>query len=298
MTRGAAITVGVTRTDPAAYGNATLECPNCAKDADAIETIVSGFAPITSLRGTSATTNNVKEALAAADSTLGDGDYLVLYFSCHGSQVTVDGTTELGLALYDRLLLNGELIQAWAAFQRALRIFLVVDACESGNAGGMGNRFKPTLSAQLPFGDLFDSPVTPTGLSFDFPRLPIHNRWLSRDNKWLAIDYSQLAPQKMTFYRDLFSRLRLLATRIGDMKPSIVLLSACQANEAAHGAQPASGLSAFTQFLVKIWNESPQEFHDYYDFTDKIRQALAGWQHPKLAFEGTDDFRDTKPFTP
>ena len=95
-----------------------------------------GFEPYV-LLSPQATVKNVVDQIAAAARDLAEGDFFLLTYSGHGSQMRdatgeeTDGIDETWV-LYDRQLLDDELYALWGTFKPGVRIVVLSDSCHSG----------------------------------------------------------------------------------------------------------------------------------------------------------------------
>jgi hypothetical protein len=133
------IHVGLNGVDPTHYDGWDGKLNGCENDARTIMAIAErdGFRP-TLLLTARATTANVLSAISAAARELAGGDVLLLSYAGHGGQVpNVSGDDEVDQqdetwVLYDRMLLDDELEQAFSEFGPGVDIVLLSDSCHSG----------------------------------------------------------------------------------------------------------------------------------------------------------------------
>lgn len=131
--------VGVNQVDPARYDGWDGALGGCENDAQTIRTIAQrdGFAP-TMLLTRQATSGNLLAEIAAAAQQLTRGDTFLLSYAGHGAQVpNVSGDAEADQqdetwVLYDRMLIDDELAQAFAQFAAGVDIVMLSDSCHSG----------------------------------------------------------------------------------------------------------------------------------------------------------------------
>jgi hypothetical protein len=131
--------IGVNQVDPASYDGWDGALSGCENDAQTMRTIAQrdGFAP-TMLLTRQATTGNVLAEIAAAAQQLTRGDTFMLSYAGHGAQVpnvSDDAETDQQdetWVLYDRMLIDDELAQAFSQFAAGVDIVMLSDSCHSG----------------------------------------------------------------------------------------------------------------------------------------------------------------------
>lgn len=137
--------VGLNAVDPDAYGGWSGVLHGCENDANSMLLIAEeeGFATSDLLTAEASATRVLAEIQAAANTLTAGGTFFLTY-SGHGAQVPnliggdpgdeeIDGKDET-LVCWDRMLLDDELRQAFAAFQQGVRIVTLFDECHSGTA--------------------------------------------------------------------------------------------------------------------------------------------------------------------
>ena len=131
---------GVNEVDPAFYGG-----PNrlgaCENDAKALSEVAIQLGFQTKIRLTrQATSANLFADLRAAAAQLRAGDCLIVTYAGHGSTVRDENgdekpnTEDQTWCLYDRMVIDDELGEAWTQFQPGVRIYVVADSCHSGTS--------------------------------------------------------------------------------------------------------------------------------------------------------------------
>jgi len=137
--RAAAIVLGLTRVDPAAYDGWDGACPGCDVDAAVFSTLCreQGL-ETTVLLNAQATRQALVTAAANAWAGMLPGSLLALYVSGHGGQVAdtsgdeADGQDET-LCLWDGELSDDVLRTLWDQVPAGVRVFYVTDTCNSGS---------------------------------------------------------------------------------------------------------------------------------------------------------------------
>jgi len=137
-TAGAAICVGLTAVDPAAYQGWAGDCPGCDEDANGFHLLLnkslSGGAIF--LFNSAATWKNVQDDVLAAAATLKRGDLLVVMMSGHGGQLPDDNGDEADgldetICLWDGQVRDDEVLKLINKFPAGLRVVLINDQCHS-----------------------------------------------------------------------------------------------------------------------------------------------------------------------
>jgi hypothetical protein len=113
-------------------------CENDARDMNTLAE-AQGFSNRQVLLSSQATSGNVIAAITAAANELRTGDFFLLTYSGHGSQMRDASGDEPDQfdetwVLYDRQLLDDELYALWGRFQPGVRILVLSDSCHSGSA--------------------------------------------------------------------------------------------------------------------------------------------------------------------
>lgn len=135
---GRSLHVGLNVVDPNAYPIRVPVLRGCENDARDMRQLATeqGFTP-SLLINEEATAPAVLAGITAAADALNVGDFFLLTYSGHGSQVPdptgeePDGLDET-LVLYDRQLLDDELSGLWDRFRPGVRILMLSDSCHSG----------------------------------------------------------------------------------------------------------------------------------------------------------------------
>lgn len=141
--RGRSVHIGLNVVDNDAYGVAVPPLRGCENDARAMQALAEaqGFST-TLLRNEQGTAENVIGAIRDAAEDLTTGDFFLLTYAGHGSQVPdiagdeADGMDETWV-LYDRQLIDDELYALWGEFPPGVRILVVSDSCHSGTVARM-----------------------------------------------------------------------------------------------------------------------------------------------------------------
>ena len=132
----AAVVVGVSRVDPAAYGGWAGACPGTDRDAAAAaDACAEGGIPCEVLLDEAATKAGVVAAAERAARSLGPDGLLLLYFSGHGGQrlgTGEDDGRDETICLYDGQLLDDTVWRLLSRVPAGVRAWMVTDCCHSG----------------------------------------------------------------------------------------------------------------------------------------------------------------------
>src|SRR5215216_6674 len=141
--KGISINIGLNRVDPVHYDGWSGQLAACEFDARDLYAIAQqmGFTS-TLLLTANATAQAVLDALSDAANKLNGGDILLLTYSGHGSQVPDTNSDEIDdldetWVLYDRQLVDDELVAMFSQFKAGVRIFVLSDSCHSGTVARM-----------------------------------------------------------------------------------------------------------------------------------------------------------------
>lgn len=247
--------VGINANDPAHYlGLKPLF--SAERDARAMAQLATsrGCTQVTTLLGNQATFAAVRQHLATAATTLGDGDTFLFTYAGHGGSVPdTNGDEPTGedqtMCLYDRQLVDDLLYTDLALFRAGVRIIVVSDSCHSGTVVRAAllevMRASPVLTALLGDGQ---SRAMPADLAVG-----------------VYIANQAMYDQQQT---DADPAARTT------MKASVLLLAACQDLQDAKGGAVHGN---FTSALLSVWNGG--KYVDvakpsYRDFIARIGQRL------------------------
>lgn len=131
--------IGVNQVDPNHYEGWDGKLGGCENDAATMRAIATrdGFTPKTLLTR-NATAANVLAEISSAARDLASGDVFLLTYAGHGGQVpNVSDDNEIDQqdetwVLYERMLIDDELEQAFSQFAAGVDILLLSDSCHSG----------------------------------------------------------------------------------------------------------------------------------------------------------------------
>lgn len=292
MPTGLSLHIGLNRIDPNHYGtDGALN--GCVNDARAMREIAAsrGFSD-TVLLDSAATADAVTRWLREGSRKLVSGDTLLVTYAGHGSQVTdqnnpaePDGKDETW-CLYDRMLVDDELAQAWSGFARGVRIILVSDSCHSATIAralkllheiGTSTRDLPG-AAELP-------PII--GLTFGD----------SDEVTGYRVLPEEFAAYAESNHRELYTDIQrgTAGSENVPIAATIISLTACRDDQtAADGRQ--HGL--FTQTLLETW-ASGRFSGDYHSFHRQIFDRIRLRQEPNIKIDGVANrtFEGEQPFT-
>ena len=278
MSKGQAVCIGVNSINPEHYGT-NGELYICEKDANDMHNLLmlNGF---TSLKLTTkeATRNNVKNAILDASKELKCGDIMVVYYSGHGGKVPnvpspydieYDNIDETW-CLWDAQLLDDELRNLWAGFEKGVRIVLLSDSCHSGTIA----------KAPISLEDNQEEEQEEEG----FIRKKAISDKVAKDT----------FERNQEFYIKLAEEINASEIMKKPVTAFVKQISGCQDTEYSYTGETNS---AFTEALKYVWDDGNFE-GTYKDFYRAIREQLTN-QHPKLLEFGEriKQFDIEKPFT-
>ncbi len=242
--------------------------PNCENDAMAMQAIAdeNGFESVL-IKTEDATCSTIKYLLNMAADALGKNDILFLTYSGHGGYQKDENNDEgedyedETWLLYDRMLVDDELAEAWARFNEGTRIIVVSDSCHSGT---ITKAPKPVSQGK-------------------------------QNDKKEKGRFSFLSNYKNKVYP---SERKKEVGNI-DIKSSVLLIAACSDNETTRSWGPnGEPYSEFTYHLVKTWT-GKQFSGNYKDLHKLLYNKLIPQQHVCYYTIGRQHpyFENQKPFT-
>lgn len=287
---GYSLHLGLNKIDRKHYGtDGTLS--GCVNDAKSMESIArdGGFLS-TLLLDEQATSARVLAWLTDTSHGARSGDTVFVSFAGHGSQVTdtnsptePDGKDETW-CLYDRMLIDDELGQAWSRFASGVRIVLVSDSCHSATVARMLKLISEgAISARAIDGD-----ATLLGQSFG--------------NGDAVIGYRVLPDPFPTTaernHRELYTALQRGTVSSEDVQiaATVISLTACQDDEVAGDGR---GHGVFTQAMLEVWADG-RFGGGYKELFAGIKTRLQEIrQHPNYRLDGSSNasFEAERPFT-
>lgn len=311
--RGISIHIGVNRIDPAHYGTAGI-LHGCENDARAMQAIaVSAGFQSQVLLTEAATSSAVLGALSTAASTLDSGEILFLTYAGHGAQVPdltgeEEDTLDETWCLYDRMLIDNELSEAWGQFRPGVRILLLSDSCHSGT---MSRRLAQsmaivkeiyTASLAAPSGgarELVTPGVRDVLRTLPLPRLGAVNGTRGADDGQGAVVTRNLpnafAAAILDEYRAMYEGLQRAGGARTAPSATVVLISGCQDNQLS---QESGGRGAFSTTLERVWAGGTFA-GDHPAFHRQILAQMPPTQSPNYTVVGASNpaFEQQKPFT-
>jgi hypothetical protein len=149
-----ALTIGIDKVDPGAYGGWDGKLGGCENDCDLYQSIVAPFATkVRPLKTGEARRDNVRRHIAWAANNLKQGDLFIVTYAGHGGQLDDrsidegDGRDETW-CLYDGQMPDDELFNLWSLFREGVRILIISDSCHSGTVARAAAAAR-SLSAEL-----------------------------------------------------------------------------------------------------------------------------------------------------
>ena len=283
MSRNVSLHLGVNRVDPNHYGT-EARLRGCINDATAMFRIAQsrGFAP-TLLTDDQATSTAVFNFIRRAARDSQPGDTVMVTAACHGSQVDDENNDErTGMdqtwCMFDRMIVDDELAEAWSLFQRGVRILLVSDSCHSASIA----RMLAMSGGQLSNRSLSGFPI-------------IGQRYGD-----MSVTGYRLLPEDAPAFvrnRDLYSSIQRKTTGSEhvNISATVITLSACLDGELAADGE-TNGL--YTRHLLSVWNKANHP-GGYRRFQEDIARAVGTVQRPQFSVDGIRDsvFENEQPFT-
>lgn len=278
MKKGVSLHIGINRVDVSYYGQeyALTGCHNDARDMAAI-CKNQGYSPTLLMDG-EANAERIIHFLNSTANQLSPGDAFVLTYAGHGTQVpdmNADEPDKLdeSWVVYDRLLIDDEIYQAFADFKPGVRILLISDSCHSGS-----------ISRRMEYTDVLNRTSGKSNYGITPPAFRTPER--SDFGTYIAKKY---ADQYDSIYRSIPSNSR------DQVVASVIQLAACQDQQLSADG-PSNGL--FTGKLKEVWNNGNFE-GDHSGFCKMITRLLPATETPALVCFGADvsQFEKQKPFT-
>jgi hypothetical protein len=236
--------LGLNKVDRKHYGTEAA-LSGCVNDATSMESIARSRGYVTTLLlNERATSQAVLGWLSNMARSAKSGDTLLVSYAGHGAQVAdtnnppePDGLDETW-CLYDRMLVDDELGQAWSRFAAGVRILFVSDSCHSATVA------RPMLLASKSL----------DGRTRDLINLPLIGESFGRDKivgyRVLADEIALAAEERN---RDLYASIQRSTVGTEDVVivATVLTLAACQDNQLAADGN-AHGL--FTNALLDVWS--------------------------------------------
>jgi hypothetical protein len=281
--------LGLNKIDRKHYGtDGTLS--GCVNDAKSMESIarVGGF-KTTILLNENATADAVLAWLGDTAKSAKSGDTVFVSYAGHGSQVVdtnappePDGRDETW-CLYNRMVVDDELGQAWSRFAPGVKILFVSDSCHSG-----------TLARALLL--LSTSEVAATREIGDLPLIGRNFGDSDQIQAYRALpdSFPTVAEQQN---RELYAAIQRGTPGTEDIAiaATVLSLTACQDEEVAGDG---NGHGLFTQALLDVWSDGAFT-GSYRGFFTAIKDKMrAPSQHPNYRIEGSPNasFESETPF--
>ncbi len=291
------LSIGLNRVDPKAYDgewDGALAC--CEKDARDINKVAVSLNYHKSdlLLTKTATRDNVLKKLSLYAKELNSGDYLLLYYSGHGGQITdtnfdEDDNSDETWCLYDGELIDDEMYACYADFRPGVRIYVLSDSCHSGTItkaavrkSSHGYHLKRNLIKSMPANVCIASEV--------------------RRKKFYEKIQKDVLKKKAKTLKDNDEIAEGGVLNVSEhpwaIKATVMLLSGCQDNQESGASPDAFHNSDFTDRLLITWNGG--KFNgNYGKFHSRIISQMPSNQTPNVFSVGPEDpeFERQSPFT-
>jgi hypothetical protein len=265
--KGISLHIGLNSVDPKHYGGWDGPLKACEADAEDMAKLAKdgGFSS-TLLLTRKATRDAVIAGIKAAAKKLKTGDLFFLTYSGHGGQVPDKNGDEPDLedetwCLFDGELIDDELWELWAGFDKDVRVLVLSDSCHSGTV------------VRAAYDELTRAGITKAPVS----------RANGHDTPVFRAMPDDVA---LRTYRDNQKFYDKLAAQLPD-KPSPVnanirLISGCQDNQLS---QDGAFNGLFTGTLLRVWNNG--KFQGVYnDFHQEILKRMPPTQSPNQMLIG------------
>jgi hypothetical protein len=270
--KGISIHIGLNSIDPKHYNGNDGKLKNPENDARAMRQLADGLGfEATTILTKDATASRVLAELFQASQQLENGDTLFISYAGHGSQIPDlnkeenDGFDETWV-LYDRMLIDDELYNAWSKFESGVRVVVLSDSCHSG-----------TISRMINIDEITSSVYKDNGMF----------RCLTPQDAMAAFEKNE----------DLYKSIKFSVPREvkQEITSSVLLISGCQDNQ-----QSSDGVrnGLFTSKFLQTWNGG--NFNgNYKALHAQIKTQMPSIQSPNYYFVGVknDSFENEKPFT-
>ena len=280
VAKGIALTLGLNCVDSTHYNGWNGELIACESDAKDMATIAQakGFTTKTLLTKDCTRANIIGE-IKKATQTLSKGDFFLLTYSGHGSQMQdlnkdeKQGPDETW-CLYDAQIVDDELNNLYSKFSSGVRILVASDSCFSGGA----LKLLPPRNIAITIND---------GIVVRRRKaMPFYLR-------------KQVYLKNKDFYDEIMENPEL-KDALKKVQASVLLLSAStEMQESSDG----DANSLFTEKLKLVWdngNYKPQgKQKGYVAFIEDIKKQMPAYQTPRLktSGKGTKLFKTQQPFS-
>jgi hypothetical protein len=240
-----------------------------------------------------ATTANFLSRLNIASKNMVAGDTFLLSLACHGSQIEdtqgdePDGQDETW-CLYDRMILDDEVYNAFGQFKPGVRIIVYADSCHSGSSTRV-------MIAALKSSGSFPNIINITDSNAGFRCIDPYIDIDAFSIKYQPY-YNSIKSQIPAFARgSRFAQKYRAYTRSSD-GPDVLLVSACKDSQVA-GDGVANGF--FTQNLKAVWDGGKFQ-GSHADFKEAISKRMnTPAQQPQLFVYGptSQNLSNERPFS-
>lgn len=280
MTKAISIHIGLNNVDPNAYNGWNQELFGCINDANAMQRIADslGFLSIPILNE-EATADRVISEIGQAAINLDPGGILLLTYSGHGGQVPdANGDEEDGKdetwVLFDRQLIDDELVNLWDQFGAGARILVISDSCHSGTI----TRDKEYQTFSQILNCKYRGPRGNPPRFRGIPAQVAANNYQQNRSKYRALQFASGSHKRSL------------------MSASVLLISGCQDNQLSSDGD-VNGL--FTENLLSVWRNGAFN-GNYRAFYQAILDLMPSTQTPNYNGIGAANpgFEAQRPFTP
>jgi metacaspase-1 len=280
MAKGISLHIGLNSVDPKHYAGWDGVLKACEADADDMASVAkaAGFSS-TQLLTQKATRDAVIASIKAAAKKLKAGDIFFLTYSGHGGQVPDRNGDEQDLedetwCLFDGELIDDELWELWAGFEKDVRVLVLSDSCHSGTV------------VRAAYDELTRAGVT---------RKPVSRAHGGADPVFRAMP-DDVALRTYRVNQKFYDKVQdALPEKPSDVAACVRLISGCQDNQLS---QDGAFNGLFTGTLLRVWNNG-KFAGAYNDFHREIVKRMPPTQSPNQLLVGghSSVFDGQKPFS-
>lgn len=317
MGRGVSIHIGLNTLDENHYkimGRRLFEpLQGCVSDAKIMQRIAgdSGFettelftdvdTPLPQLKA-----NHILDRIRFHAGQLGKGDFFLLTFAGHGSQITNFGPDPELLdqtwCMYDRMVIDDELTHLWSLFDPGVKLLFISDSCHSGTMHFIPE-METMLSGEVESSLAIAKSRTVEQIPFEEFDLNIDMSAIRRLRGRIHNDLIDARPAIYEpVFEGLFDNLGNAGSFNEKVRAGLIAISACQDGE---NAKDGADNGIFTGTLKKVWFGTatpasgqtggfPGSYLEFFEEVEAATTAANNDQHPRffpfLIDEELEDF--------
>jgi hypothetical protein len=274
--------IGLNRLDPQKYpGVPLLEAAE--HDAQNLERLARARGFITTvLTSEQATVARVLEEVRRFSQELQSGDLCLITFSGHGGLVPDYNKSHAprdfaqAFCLYDRMLVDEELVKLWPEFRPGVRVLIVLDSCHSGTSDRSQAEFKKKWQGG-------QGQATNRGAD---PLLTLSRSAGGSQPRTRAlrpVDVNQAVQRQEAELKRAIAGVRM-TDDITRTAASIIRIAGCRSDQVSLEVG-TTGL--FTHALMEIW-DGGRFRGSYRELVNKAAERLSPYQEPTIDLYGED----------